>query len=554
MTDRERLTTFFYLLTRGTPRLPGLGWGDALALINECLHPVDMQSEGALTMAGEMTEHLLGSVDDLSAEQDVKARSSGAMGWLDAEAIIAYDLERTNQASADVHDCIRLIADKPHYAPVHISGLLREHDRARGQALHLARDVLTRLWDTFSPCGPGPFSPEDVARWSEVASVIDRLNTATRGTEAPPVTDNKHRGETLRDVAKMLAELRDRYMAHLLPGAMGFPWVDKINAMIDQCNLASLPDGGVTYSEPDEPSVQDRTRDALHRHLSSALGTQPPDIFGRPRPDDAFPLPPQTNGVGFEIAQVGDGWRAAWSNNVSIDVQGIVRETWNDACYDAWMGALGISRTQSNDATAIKVGDIVEVVARSQKNDPQVGYRARVTRVQSAENVVHIERQHAHGSTWAMMTSEVRPWTQPLTLETATGADLETAATLLDAWLDCDVRCGGDSRWQPLAKRTRGWLTDHGFDEVAPVVGPDDGWTLIDSEETAARFVGKRVHVRAPGGWANHYGTFPTHESDGRAWTVSNACSRWIRLVDGGGIDWRARGNVSLRLADEAKP
>jgi hypothetical protein len=43
----------------------------------------------------------------------------------DAEVIIAYDRGRTSPASAEIHDCIRKIGNKPHLAPLYIADLLR---------------------------------------------------------------------------------------------------------------------------------------------------------------------------------------------------------------------------------------------------------------------------------------------------------------------------------------------------------------------------------------------------------------------------------------------
>lgn len=83
-----------------------------------------------------------------------------------------------------------------------------------------------------------------------------------------------------------------------------------------------------------------------------------------------------------------------------------------------------------------------------------------------------------------------------------------------------------------------------------PVLDPEntDEWTLIDSEAAARRFVGKRVEVRAPE-TEEHW----RHVLDGKDATVSRADGAWLHLVTGAGprpVDWRDRGNVSLRLAE----
>jgi hypothetical protein len=69
-----------------------------------------------------------------------------------------------------------------------------------------------------------------------------------------------------------------------------------------------------------------------------------------------------------------------------------------------------------------------------------------------------------------------------------------------------------------------------------------DGWTLIDSEETARSFVGATVVVDAAAG--DGWDTHPAHEStkqviDGRA--------AGLLFADGMIINWSARGNVRLR-------
>ena len=48
-----------------------------------------------------------------------------------SEEIIAYDLERKNPASNNIHYCIRKIHDKPHRAPLYISDLLKPEEEPR---------------------------------------------------------------------------------------------------------------------------------------------------------------------------------------------------------------------------------------------------------------------------------------------------------------------------------------------------------------------------------------------------------------------------------------
>jgi len=71
----------------------------------------------------------------------------------DPDAIIAYDLERKNPASDDIHSLIRNIADKPHRAPVYIKQeiedavenrtkeLLKENEDLK-EVLRLYRELL----------------------------------------------------------------------------------------------------------------------------------------------------------------------------------------------------------------------------------------------------------------------------------------------------------------------------------------------------------------------------------------------------------------------------
>jgi len=430
MTDRDRLTTFFYLLTRGTPGMPGLGWGSVHELIDTC------KSDSPVTFTSEA-----------------------------------------------------------------------------GEAL--ARAMVDRL-----------FKPEAVN------------------------IDDKRRRQTLRDAARMLAGLRG-YFCH--PQTIA-----DVNAMIDECNLASM--NGVEHSEPDEPTrhpgvhdflaVHDRLQrqerpaltletatgvdldfagtilraprgkheiDATYRERllwvarneAAVLGTGASaaeverlrrfesgvtDLFGEPivgtdkmlerlrerLAADRFPLPPQTNGVSFEIAQVGDGWRAAWSNaDATIIGQSDEFDTYNGACHYAWSEAL-----------------------------------------RQASSSRRIVEQHYHFSTGGGC---------PITVQA-------TAAR---------VHVNGDEVFTgPACLRVPDDAMESG---EADASGRD--WTLIDSEETARRFIGKRVEVRAPAGISAH-GQFTAHELDGKVGLVT-CVDRWVRFGHDGGVDWKARGNVSLRLAGE---
>lgn len=58
-------------------------------------------------------------------------RSAHEWGWLDAEAIIEYDLGREHPASEAIHACIRQIADKPHRTPLYLADLVRTSAQPR---------------------------------------------------------------------------------------------------------------------------------------------------------------------------------------------------------------------------------------------------------------------------------------------------------------------------------------------------------------------------------------------------------------------------------------
>jgi hypothetical protein len=283
-TDRDKLTTFFYLLTGGTDDFAGIPWGEALGLIgasceihDDGVAPSYEYKTGA-RFAREMVDRLLGpdpaeaepvldpgwpltpgrEVEEMAerfwgiVSKNVFGRTSdpswppsnpawatgvregivdlikamrptNAMGWLDAEAIIRHDSLRPVPAFADVHDCIRAIADKPHKAPQYISDLL---DQARSES----------------------------------------------ETRAPSRVDRERR-ETLLAAAETLSVVRGWVMNEANRR--------RIAELIDRCNLAAIADGGVVRSEPDEPQPGLRTMAArwleAGREYWHALG----DEFGR---------------------------------------------------------------------------------------------------------------------------------------------------------------------------------------------------------------------------------------------------------------------------------
>jgi hypothetical protein len=247
-TDRDRLTTFFYLLLHPHDDYTGVGWATMEAMISDAsrgLGPGGYSSPSLAAMAREMVMLLLGpdaaeaepaldpgwpAADHVAQLREVirlainehggvSARiadaviasgwtrvQSNAMGYLDAEAIIAYDLERPVPAFADVHDCIRAIADKPHKAPQLIGDLL---DQARSES----------------------------------------------ETRAPSRVDRERR-ETLLAAAEMLTCVRDRFL-------VGGSFLVEVDEMIDRCNLAAIADGGVVRSEPDPLTLETATGDHL---------------------------------------------------------------------------------------------------------------------------------------------------------------------------------------------------------------------------------------------------------------------------------------------------
>jgi hypothetical protein len=260
-TDRERLTTFFYLLSRGD--LTGLGWGEINALIDECRSStLDIfTSSGGETLAREMVDRLLGPAaepvpepvldagwqefppellgaikrwrnENLGALRDVErayqiglavgendARATGnPMGHLNADAIIAYDLERDEPASADVHFCIRQIADKVHYAPVHIAGLVAD-ERAKYERAVSALDA------------------ELEAECSRHRATLAELEKARASLLDSP---DMRRHKTLREAGDFISSAR----SCLDPGLYA-------DGLIERCYLAAIADGGVVHSKPD---------------------------------------------------------------------------------------------------------------------------------------------------------------------------------------------------------------------------------------------------------------------------------------------------------------
>lgn len=76
------------------------------------------------------------------------------MGRLDADAIIAYDLERAQPAPTHVHDAIRAIADKPHYTPQIIAALLQ-----------VASPQIVERAPTADPLAPDTRTTAQIAVW-----------------------------------------------------------------------------------------------------------------------------------------------------------------------------------------------------------------------------------------------------------------------------------------------------------------------------------------------------------------------------------------------------
>lgn len=70
-------------------------------------------------------------------------------GDLDAERIIAYDQDRTNPASSEIHACLRKIEDKPHQAPLYLTALVASKEVWLWTAFH-PDDVSddSRWWGT----------------------------------------------------------------------------------------------------------------------------------------------------------------------------------------------------------------------------------------------------------------------------------------------------------------------------------------------------------------------------------------------------------------------
>jgi hypothetical protein len=69
-------------------------------------------------------------------------------------------------------------------------------------------------------------------------------------------------------------------------------------------------------------------------------------------------------------------------------------------------------------------------------------------------------------------------------------------------------------------------------------------WVLIDSEEVAQQFVGKRVQVDAPGD------VLGEHELHNNTTTIRGVIGSHLQTAGTSAISWRDRGNVRLRIVD----
>jgi hypothetical protein len=146
-TDHDRLTTFFYLLTRGTDRRDGISWGHVTRVIDDCLNmeaaiandvaegrclvgdPV-FASNGAEALAREMARRLLGPVqrgatDSLrcaalrdAAEMLTRVRRSpGTQTEIDLESMIdrcnlaAMGVAYDGESPSTIQACRYMLAD-----------------------------------------------------------------------------------------------------------------------------------------------------------------------------------------------------------------------------------------------------------------------------------------------------------------------------------------------------------------------------------------------------------------------------------------------------------
>jgi hypothetical protein len=515
MTDRDRLITFFYLLTRGIPNTPSMGWGDVHRIID------------------------------------------------------AIDTDRS-------------------------------HEYMHGAIV------------------PG----RQVAEF-----IVDRLLDEV-GFDSPESADDKRRRETLRDAAKMLVALRDRYLADVMPSSVGWSWRLDINAMIDRCNLASM--SGVEYSEPDPAETARAMMHDIERKtltLETATGADLDfagaiikwerdagetdadyrrDLVERATLLNELAEADATLGEiarlrrfvrGFEIAKVGGGWRAAWSNGTTIDAVGVVHGTWCDACYEAWVAALDIARNLSDepasehDASAPLYRWVPGMRAiHDEPIECKGGIFIREATFADYPGCVSLFVEADGGGTWCWPASKFRPdldhgGTRGLLLdqvrELSGEPRVSTSIVLHNAerrvsWLVAGPYAftvglpafAPDPAYKPPAVYGEGdteglaimdaleRLRPKSSDEPARLQGPGDasgvpdaagrGWTLIDSEQAAARFAGKQVDVMAHGS-ASYPGIH------GRFFIA--AVGRYIHLdstVDGHRLDWKSRGDVMLRIAGDA--
>ena len=74
---------------------------------------------------GEVLIHFVDLLEICEACEQDNQRAGNDMGWLDSDAIIAYDREREYPSgNEEIYGAIRSMADKPHYAPNFLSALV----------------------------------------------------------------------------------------------------------------------------------------------------------------------------------------------------------------------------------------------------------------------------------------------------------------------------------------------------------------------------------------------------------------------------------------------
>lgn len=101
-----------------------------------------------------------------------------------------------------------------------------------------------------------------------------------------------------------------------------------------------------------------------------------------------------------------------------------------------------------------------------------------------------------------------------------------------------------DGRTIRLSNTGAGWMVES-VTQVNPTSA--NPWVLIDSEEVARSFIGKRVEIDAPavGDWCDH-------AWHGEAVTLREVQGAALYFAPSGDMLWRERGNVRLRVVGEA--